>query len=115
MDSRNLTDTFLSMLLDLDDSRSRQREYDNTTMSLTNQSIQELATLLNQRLHIIADHALRDADPELHLQSLQRVSESIDELRKTLHSELPPRLRHFLEQSSYQKALAYLEELQVSS
>lgn len=83
-------------------------------MPLTNKSIKELEDLLRQRLQIIADHAWRDADPAMHLQALQRVSESIDELRASLHSELPPRLRHFLEQSSYQKALSYLEELQSS-
>lgn len=83
-------------------------------MPLTDKSIKELTELLRQRLQIIADHAMRDANPEMHLQALQRVSESIDGMRTTLHSELPPRLRHFLEQSSYQKALAYLEELPAS-
>ena len=81
-------------------------------MALTDISNKALADLLRQRLQIIADHALRDADPEKHLQALREVSESIDRLRTTLHAELPPRLRHFLEQSSYQKALAYLEETQ---
>lgn len=79
-------------------------------MALTDKSNRALTDLLRQRLQIIADHALRDANPELHLQALKEVSESIDKLRAALHPELPPRLRHFLEQSSYQKALAYLEE-----
>lgn len=83
-------------------------------MALTDNSINTLTDLLKQRLQIIADHALRDANPGLHLQALQQVSESIDRMSTDLHSELPPRLRHFLEQSSYQKALAYLEELRES-
>lgn len=83
-------------------------------MPLTDPSIVALKELLKKRLDIIADHAWRDADPAMHLQALQNISVSIDGMRTELHSELPPRLRHFLEQSSYQKALAYLEELRAS-
>ncbi|CAN5733367.1 hypothetical protein BH11VER1_BH11VER1_08010 [soil metagenome] len=79
-------------------------------MALNDESNKALTDLLRQRLQIIADHSWRDANPEMHLQALREVSESIDQLRETLHSALPPRLRHFLEQSSYQKALDYLEE-----
>ncbi len=81
-------------------------------MALTNKSNKALTELLKQRLQIIADHTLRDANPELQLQALKEVSESIERLHTELRAELPPRLRHFLEQSSYQKALAYLEETQ---
>lgn len=103
------------MFLDLKADQAGQRiqkSNDKFTMALTDKSNKALTDLLKQRLQIIADHVLRDADPEKHLEALREVSESIDRLRTELHPELPPRLRHFLEQSSYQKALSYLEEMQ---
>jgi hypothetical protein len=68
-----------------------------------------LATLLRERLAVIADHALRDADPAEHLQRLQQVSESLTTEHQRLRAALPARLEHFMSQASYQKALAFLE------
>ncbi len=80
-------------------------------MPLSAESIVTLTTLLRQRLSIIADHALRDTNPTEHLLALRSISEALENTRLRIQADLPPRLRHFLEQSSYQKALAFLEEL----
>lgn len=69
-----------------------------------------LKSLLQKRLAVIGDHALRDADPASHLKALQEVSEAIETEHQRLRGSLPGRLRHFLEQASYQKALALLED-----
>ena len=69
-----------------------------------------LKSLLQRRLAIIGDHALRAADPASHLKALQEVSEAIETEHQRLRGSLPGRLRHFLEQASYQKALALLED-----
>jgi len=83
-------------------------------MPLSDKSIDTLRDLLRQRLNIIADHSLRAANPAEQLLALKTISEAIEEERVRLHPELPPRLRHFLEQSSYQKALVFLDELHAS-
>lgn len=68
----------------------------------------ELATLLQRRLDVIADHAWRDRDPAAHLQALADVSREISEWTKEHRSELDPRLRHFLANASYAKALEFI-------
>lgn len=68
-----------------------------------------LGTLLQKRLAVISDHALREADPAAQLKALQEVSEAIEAEHQRLRGRLPGRLRHFLEQASYQKALAWIE------
>jgi len=69
-----------------------------------------LAQLLRERLAIIADHALRDSDPAAHLEKLKDVSLAISSLARELAPTLPPRLNHFMERASYDKALAFLED-----
>lgn len=69
-----------------------------------------LKALLQQRVAVIGDHAMRDADPASHLKALQEVSEAIEAEHQRLRGTLPGRLRHFLEQASYHKALAWIEE-----
>jgi len=61
-------------------------------------------------LSIIADHDLRDRDPTTHLKKLQEASEVIERCEKILLSEknVDPKLRHYLAQRSYDKALALL-------
>lgn len=83
-------------------------------MPLSDKSIDTLIDLLRQRLGIIADHSLRTINPAEHLLALKTISEAIEEENVRLHAELPPRLRHFFDQSSYHKALAFLEELHAS-
>lgn len=69
-----------------------------------------LAQLLRERLAIIADHSLRDREPAAHLEKLKDVSLAISSLAKELAPTLPPRLNHFMERASYDKALAFLED-----
>ena len=68
-----------------------------------------LASLLEKRLGVIADHELRDGDPDEQLRQLQEVSAKIDEMHSNLQGRIKPRLAHFLEGCSYQKALDWIE------
>lgn len=68
----------------------------------------ELATLLQRRLDVIADHAWRDRDPAAHLQALADISGRIAEWTREHRSGLDPRLRHFLANASYAKALDFV-------
>jgi phytoene dehydrogenase-like protein len=71
---------------------------------------QELAPLLQRRLEIIADQSFRERDADAHLAALREVSEEIDARYASLKKELPARLRHFMEQASYSKALDFIRE-----
>ncbi|MEM7146787.1 MAG: hypothetical protein AAF591_16765 [Verrucomicrobiota bacterium] len=82
-----------------------------TTSPPSKEEFQILATLLEQRLDVIADHAFRDRDPDAHLEALKSVSEEILAWHTRHHDQLPPRLEHFLAGSSYQKAQAYVQSL----
>jgi hypothetical protein len=68
-----------------------------------------LAQLLRHRLTIIADHDLRVSDPQAQLAALQAVSEDIAAWLEKHRAGCPPKLRHFIEQASLQKALEYIE------
>lgn len=68
----------------------------------------ELQTLLQQRLAIIADHAFRDRDSAGHLEALKRVSEEIDAYAQANSRQFDAKLRHYLSNCSYQKALDHL-------
>lgn len=68
----------------------------------------ELQALLKTRLAIISDHALRDRDPAAQLESLKEVSAQIDSYAKAHHQAFDARLRHYLSNCSYQKALDHL-------
>jgi hypothetical protein len=67
-----------------------------------------LAGLLEERRGVIADHAWRDSDANAHLTALKDVSERITACAGRLGPGAPGRLRHFLENCSYDKALAFL-------
>lgn len=73
-----------------------------------NAPLSELADLLEKRLAVIADHELRENDPDEQLRQLQSVSEKIVERQGELAGDLSPRLAHFLENCSYDKALAWI-------
>ena len=73
-----------------------------------NEELTRLAVLLEKRLAVIADHELRDRDPDEQLRQLQEVSEKIEEMHSTLKGKIKPRLAHFLEGCSYQKALDWI-------
>jgi hypothetical protein len=68
----------------------------------------ELTPMLQRRLDIIADHAWRDRDPAAHLQALADISQSLTDWTKQHRAELDPRLRHFLANASYAKALDFI-------
>lgn len=70
----------------------------------------ELQALLQQRLDVIADRALYERDPAAHLAALKEVSEAIQTYSETHHREFDAKLRHYLAQSSYQKALEHLTQ-----
>jgi hypothetical protein len=70
----------------------------------------ELQTLLQRRLGVIADHPFRDRDPAAHLTALKEVSEAIQAYAAAHHREFDAKLRHYLAQSSYQKALDHLTQ-----
>ena len=68
----------------------------------------QLATVLRERLVIVADESSR-RDVGQHMERLKQVSERIDALRKRLPKPMDPQLAHFLERCSYEKALELLE------
>jgi len=69
----------------------------------------ELAEALRERLKIISDEESR-RDPEQHLKRLREISDRIETLAATLPQPIPPRLAHFLDRRSYDKALEFLED-----
>jgi hypothetical protein len=71
-------------------------------------AIVDLIEALRERLAIIHDEQSR-RDPEKHLARLQAVSEKIDSLQADLPQPVDPRLAHYLQRKSYDKALEYLE------
>ena len=68
----------------------------------------DLAAALHERRAVIADRATYERDPQAHLEQLQVVSERIISLSKQLPHPVDPRLAHYLERCSYDKALAFL-------
>ena len=68
----------------------------------------ELAVALRERLAIIGNEESR-RDPGRHTAGLQAISEKIDQLQASLPQSIDPRLRHYLERRSYDKALEWLE------
>ena len=67
-----------------------------------------LSELLQRRLDVIADHSFRDRDPAAHLEALKTVSEEIATYHAEHASSFDAKLRHYLSNSSYQKALDHL-------
>lgn len=80
-------------------------------MQLKMKLLEKLAEALSERLKIIADHEFRDRDSASHLKELQSASELIEKIAAEISSEnLDPKLKHYLERRSYDKALAWIEE-----
>lgn len=77
---------------------------------LTSEELKELIELLERRLAVIGDTELRDRDPETQLAQLQEASEAISAFHLEKVDRIPIRLRHFLENSSLQKALDWSRE-----
>jgi len=76
----------------------------------TENPYQALAVALRERLAVIADRVARDNNPAAHLERLKAASEKITTLQAKLPSPVHPRLEHFLQGCSYDKALAFLDE-----
>ena len=74
-----------------------------------NENYVDLAGALRERLAIVADEKSR-SDPEKHMERLRAVSDKIDMAQATLAQPIDPRLAHFLERRSYEKALELLEQ-----
>jgi hypothetical protein len=72
---------------------------------------QALIDLLRRREAVIADHAWRDRDPAGHLDALKEVSEAIAAWASRHHESIDPKLRHFLANASFAKALAHAEAI----
>lgn len=70
-----------------------------------------LRELLQRRIAIISDTALRDRDPAEQLKQLQHASEAITQWHADHRGDIPAQLNHFLKQSSLSKALEYIDEL----
>ena len=68
----------------------------------------ELSDALRERLAVIADRAAYERDPQAHLEQLRSASERIVTLSAQLPRPVDPRLAHYLERCSYDKALAFL-------
>lgn len=71
-------------------------------------ALSDLAQALRERLAIIHDEESR-SDEAKHTARLRAVSEKIDKLQATLPQPVDPRLAHYLQRRSYDKALGYLE------
>jgi hypothetical protein len=76
--------------------------------SVSDDFSQRLGALLERRLAVIGDQDLRERDPAAQLDQLRTVSEEITTMYEQNKGALPPRLKHYLERASYQKALAWL-------
>jgi len=71
-------------------------------------TLADLHEAVRERLAVVADHALRDADPQAHLEKLKSAASRLDELVANLPGDCDAMLRHYLERQSYVKALDWL-------
>jgi hypothetical protein len=70
----------------------------------------DLREALRDRLAIICDEESRQ-DETKHIARLRAVSEKIEKLQAALPHPIDPRLKHYLQRKSYDKALEFLEQL----
>jgi hypothetical protein len=82
---------------------------------LSREEQKELIQLLERRLAVIGDTQMRGNDPDGQLRQLQEVSEAIEEFHRSKLERIPIRLRHFLENSSLNKALDWAKEAEVKT
>ena len=71
-------------------------------------AIADLREALRERLAIIHDEQSR-RDEAKHIARLKAVSERIDTLQARLPRPFDPRLAHYLQRRSYDKALEFIE------
>ena len=77
-------------------------------------SLVDLAQILRERLAVIRDEQSR-RDEAKHIARLKAISEQIDDLQTRLPKPIDPRLAHYLERKSYDKALEFLEGMITSN
>jgi len=77
---------------------------------LSADQLKTLIALLEERLSVIGDHELREQNPEEQLRRIQQISEAIMTFHAANRDSIPPRLNHFLENSSLEKALDWSRE-----
>lgn len=77
---------------------------------MTVEHTDQLRSLLQRRLDIIADQDLRSRAPEEQLRALQAISHDLQSWHHQHRMILPARLNHFMTQASFSKALEYLEQ-----
>jgi hypothetical protein len=68
----------------------------------------DLAQALRERLAVIRDEQSR-GDETKHITRLKAISDRIDDLQTHLPKPIDPRLAHYLQRKSYDKALDFLE------
>ena len=73
-------------------------------------ALANLAQALRERVGIIHDNQSR-RDPDVHMARLRTISEKIDKLQAALPQQVDPRLTHYLQRRSYEKALELIESL----
>jgi hypothetical protein len=73
-------------------------------------AIADLKEALRERLAIIHDEQSR-RNADAHMARLRTVSEKIETLQTALPQPVDPRLAHYLQRRSYDKALEFLENL----
>jgi hypothetical protein len=71
-------------------------------------AVVDLREALRERLAIIHDEESR-RDEAKHMARLRAISEKIDKLQTALPHRIDPRLAHYLQRHSYDKALEFLE------
>ena len=81
----------------------------NVRPPITPDEYQTLAVLLRRRVETIADRDRHVRDPDGHFQAIKAVSEAILAAQAGLEGRLPVRLKHFLDNCSYEKALIFIE------
>ncbi len=72
--------------------------------------VDELIEMLQRRLRVIGDAEMRENDPERQLKELQSVSEAIMAFHQAHRDVMHNRLNHFLENCSFEKALAWVQD-----
>jgi hypothetical protein len=78
--------------------------------SAESNTIVDLRDALRERLAIIHDEESR-RDEAKHIDRLRAISEKIDKLQSALPQQVDPRLAHYLQRRSYEKALEFIESL----
>ena len=71
-------------------------------------AIADLKEALRERLAIVHDEESR-RDADTHIARLRAVSQKIENLQAALPQPVDPRLAHYLQRRSYDKALEFLE------